>query len=387
MNHTEEELSIITNKVAKLKKKVEGMEKNEYMEIFINEVDSLEKELRQCIATLNDIHAEAEKILFTKTYTEVRQFYNSSGQKQAEHQIEIIDKKTDKLETLLRLPDYARTQAMSFAEIQDYIKKVGEFKVGELYEEKKQYDQLCQQLAEAEKEYESIKRGDARSGIREFELKLQIIPELKRKLDIKKQELKSETFSAEQTAKRLSKLSNQQIKDELCPNPVIEKNETIIINDEITEMFVSLSSDSEELREVAWALILLANNNSLKNDTEGRARLEQRIKELVGSKSNSIDYSEFVGRVSLGDIMNKTILATAEAYSKQISDKIKQVAQKQADVKEAELRGITVEELLEMKEAKDKGITIEELKQMKEQLIASQNADSLLENEEAHKSR
>ncbi len=89
-------------------------------------------------------------------------------------------------------------------------------------------------------------------------------------------------------------------------------------------------------------------NQQIQNLETKKSEIAQQIRALGGEKYKETDipyalYSKETNLESIVDAQNRF-------YKRDVVDRVQQEAQKQADIREAELRGITIEQLLQMKQ-------------------------------------
>lgn len=102
---------------------------------------------------------------------------------------------------------------------------------------------------------------------------------------------------------------------------------------------ISQSKISEYKEKLKQAVVEFKQKNKPYEDR--KLEIVQKVKELSGAKNeaNDVNYNS----------SSKLTDAYVDAYERATIDRVRQEAQKEADIREAQLRGITVEQLLQMR--------------------------------------
>lgn len=105
---------------------------------------------------------------------------------------------------------------------------------------------------------------------------------------------------------------------------------------------ISQSKISEYKERLKQAAVEFKQKNKPYEDK--KLEIVQKVKELSGAKyeANDVNYNS----------SSKLTDAYVDAYERATIDRVRQEAQKEADIREAQLRGITVEQLLQMRNGK-----------------------------------
>ena len=290
------------------------MTKEEFLSIISSEIEKIEK----------DYPDANEKRIFSY---ETRQDYDYESEIK-DYQEVLLSNKLKFLKKIIKLPALARIEAMSVAEVENYrkskIEKL-ELKVKETNsqeeQEKLRWQQECFRTmpTEAVKYHLKEKIDDSRSLI----------------------ENRRENYYLHKDIEKVKNSPQLSKFDEILASVAPEPEKAY----KMSSLLKSYRNLSDQQKTVS------VSKQTMQDIENRKSEIIQQIKELGGENYKNVDINDadiFDSSLIHGNL-NKISHSYERKYEKDIATKVAKEAQNQADIKEAELRGITVEQLLQMK--------------------------------------
>lgn len=282
----------------------------------------------------------------------------------AERKAEILSSRKMSLINHLNLPAYERIQAMSDIEIDNYRKEKSANIENEI-------DEIQTKLKVLTEQYEHSKEG-FKQYMNEYEMNHPDFDGRISKLPVDGQDLHQnlfrvkqycENFSKELESKRkeqeeLKKMTSLEIKQQLSSkikgfrqleeqselakktiHPVERLESEVAFNIDESRKLASLETSYRKLAEEI--------RQGKSNDESKKEELAKQIKNFNGKTEIELP-SEFADEYEHN--LKHIITSAQSVYRSDFINRVKQEAQNQADIEEARLRGLTVEQLKEMKQ-------------------------------------
>ena len=230
------------------------MTKEEFLTMLNSELENLENEYNM---------AMSQSIYFRQINPQ------SKESQQAEYQLGLIRQKIDRVKRLIKLPAYARIQAMSDIEVEEYKKEKIEDLELQIIEIKAREEQAKAKLSQLKKEQESLitKFGTLTGQERENAIHRgkQIQEEIDRYETSEQRgvftSLKNEIEEVRRQQEEIRRKTSQEIKNDLCSD--MKENKTLASAIENTsnayidlskEMLAVVGSDPQKAQEMAGLL-------------------------------------------------------------------------------------------------------------------------------------
>lgn len=265
------------------------MTKDEFLSMINNEIENLEQEYE----------TTRKKIEYFKAINKEGKEYQG-----AEYNLRLIQQKIDSLRRFVSLPAYARIQAMSDIEIEDYKKgKIEELelKIKEIEAIEEQEKAKLSQL-KAEQEQLMVQFGSFYGEEREKAIQRgqQIAAEITR-YDANNQwgvfaQHKKEIEEIRKQQEQIKAMTSQEIKQKLSSEiegshnlaQSVEYTEMPI--DSFTELKASVAQDPEKAQQMATLLTLYQRLSDQQGKIKGRLYLEYGLPKLLQRRLTEHDY-------------------------------------------------------------------------------------------------
>lgn len=265
------------------------MTKEEFLSMLNSEIENLEKDYQS-----------------TRQRVEYFRSINSRGKEvqEAEYQLKMVQQKVNALRRLVTLPAYARIQAMSDAEIEEYKKgkieelelKIKEIQAREEQEKAKlsqlkvEQDQLIAQfgsLSGSERERAIYRGQQLTAEISRYDINNQwgVFAELKREIDkVRKQQEQIKAMTSQEIKQQLS----SEMKESHDLAQIIEWTRIPIYAS--TELEASVASDPEKAQQMANLLTYYRNLSDQQSEISGRVHLGYGLPKVLEKKLTEYSY-------------------------------------------------------------------------------------------------
>ncbi len=278
------------------------MTKEEFLSMLNTELENLEK----------DYQLVRQKVEY---FREVN--FGGKEFQEAEYQLKMVLQKINALQRLVTLPAYARIQAMSDAEIEDYKKgKIEELelKIKEIQARKKQekaklsqlkaeQDQLMAQfgsLSGSERDRAIYRGQQLNAEISRYDVNNQwgVFATIKREIDeVRKQQEQIKAMTSQEIKQQLS----SEIKESYNLAQTVEWTRKPI--DASTELEASVASDPEKAQKMANLLTYYRRLSDEQSQIKGRMNLVCRLPKVLENRltENSYYYNSRTNEVNNPD--------------------------------------------------------------------------------------
>jgi hypothetical protein len=265
------------------------MTKEEFLSMLNTELENLEK----------DYQTARQRVEYFRAV-------NSRGKEfqEAEYQLKMVQQKVNALRRLVTLPAYARIQAMSDAEIEEYKKgkiKELELKIKEIQareeQEKAKLSQLKAEQDQLMAQFGSLSRSERDRAIYRGQ---QLTAEISR-YDVNNQwgvfaEIKREIDEVRKQQEQIKAMTSQEIKQQLSSEmkeshdlaQTIEWTRNPI--DASTELEASVASDPEKAQQMANLLTYYGRLSDEQSQIKGRMYLAYGLPKVLEKKLTEYSY-------------------------------------------------------------------------------------------------